>query len=124
MPHIELSVAYAKQGAATDAEAVPTDAKAFAFENSYSPKPAAAAISGTKVFQGRAMTEAESFGFSLVPANKAATDAFGADFAKQATVSGLWRMTIRRLSTSMNCCLTNLARARSKWSRTLTAARR
>ena len=35
------------------------------------------------------MTEAESFGFSLVPANKAATDAFGADFAKQATVSGL-----------------------------------
>lgn len=87
--HIELSVAYAKQGAATDAEAVPTDAKAFAFENSYSPKPAAAAISGTKVFRGRAMTEAESFGFSLVPANKAATDAFGADFAKQATVSGL-----------------------------------
>lgn len=87
--HIELSVAYVKQGAATDAEAVPTDAKAFAFENSYSPKPAAAAISGTKVFQGRAMTEAESFGFSLVPANKAATDAFGADFAKQVTVSGL-----------------------------------
>lgn len=82
--HIELSVAYSKQGATTDAEAV-----AFAFENSYSPKPAAAAISGTKVFQGRAMTEAESFGFSLVPANKAATDAFGADFAKQATVSGL-----------------------------------
>ena len=87
--HIELSVAYAKQGAATDAEAVPPDAKAFAFENSYSPKSAAAAISGTKVFRGRAMTEAESFGFSLVPANKAATDAFGADFAKQATVSGL-----------------------------------
>lgn len=87
--HIELSVAYAKQGAATDAEAVPTDAKAFAFENSYSPEPAAAAISGTKVFQGRAMTEAESFGFGLAPANKAATDAFGADFAKQATVSGL-----------------------------------
>lgn len=87
--HIELSVAYAKQGAATDAEAVPSDAKAFAFENSYSPKPAAAAISGTKVFQGRAMTEAESFGLSLVPANKAATDAFGADFAKQVTVSGL-----------------------------------
>lgn len=83
--HIELSVAYAKQGAATDAEAVPSDAKAFAFENSYRPKPAAAAISGTKVFQGRAMTEAESFGFGLVPANKA----FGADFAKQATVSGL-----------------------------------
>lgn len=87
--HIELSVAYAKQGAATDAEAVPTDAKAFAFENSYSPEPAVATISGTKVFQGRAMVEAESFGFSLVPANKAATDVFGADFAKQATVSGL-----------------------------------
>lgn len=87
--HIKLSVAYAKQGAATDAEAVQTDAKAFAFENSYSPEPAAATISGTKVFQGRAMTEAESFGFGLVPANKAATDAFGADFAKQATVSGL-----------------------------------
>lgn len=87
--HIELSVAYAKQGAATDAEAVQTDAKAFAFENSYNPKPAVPAISGTKVFQGRAMTEAESFGFDLVPANKAATDAFGADFAKQATVSGL-----------------------------------
>lgn len=87
--HIELSVAYAKQGAATDAEAVPTDAKAFAFENRYSPKPAVATISGAKVFEGRAMTEAESFGFSLVPANKAATDAFGADFAKQATVSGL-----------------------------------
>ncbi len=87
--HIELSVAYAKQGAATDAEAVQTDAKAFAFENSYNPKPAGATISGTKVFQGRAMTEAESFGFGLVPANKAATDAFGADFAKQATVSGL-----------------------------------
>lgn len=80
--HIELSVAYAKQGAATDA-------KAFAFENSYRPEPAVATISGTKVFQGRAMTEAESFGFSLVPANKAATDAPGADFAKQATVSGL-----------------------------------
>lgn len=87
--HIELSVAYAKQGAATDAEAVSTDAKAFAFENRYSPKPAVATISGAKVFEGRAMTEAESFGFSLVPANKAATDAFGADFAKQATVSGL-----------------------------------
>lgn len=87
--HIELSVAYAKQGAATDVEAVPTDAKAFAFENSYGPESAVAAISGTKVFQGRAMTEAESFGFGLAPANKAATDAFGADFAKQATVSGL-----------------------------------
>ena len=80
--HIKLSVAYSKQGATTDA-------KAFAFENSYRPKPAGATISGTKVFQGRAMTEAESFGFGLVPANKAATDAFGADFAKQATVSGL-----------------------------------
>lgn len=80
--HIELSVAYSKQGATTDA-------KAFAFENSYRPEPAVATISGTKVFQGRAMTEAESFGFGLVPANKAATDAFGADFAKQATVSGL-----------------------------------
>lgn len=80
--HIELSVAYSKQGATTDA-------KAFAFENSYRPEPAVATISGTKVFQGRAMTEAESFGFSLVPANKAATDAPGADFAKQATVSGL-----------------------------------
>lgn len=87
--HIELSVAYSKQGATTDAEAVPSDAKAFAFENSYSPEPAVATISGTKVFQGRATTEAESFGFGLVPANKAATDAFGADFAKQATVSGL-----------------------------------
>lgn len=87
--HIKLSVAYAKQGATTDAEAVLSDAKAFAFENSYSPEPAVATISGTKVFQGRATTEAESFGFSLVPANKAATDVFGADFAKQATVSGL-----------------------------------
>lgn len=87
--HIELSVAYAKQGAATDAEAVPTDAKAFAFENSYSPEPATATISGAKAFQGRAMTETESFGFSLAPANKAAADAFGVDFAKQATVSGL-----------------------------------
>lgn len=86
---IELNVAYTKQGAATDAEAVPIDAKAFAFENSYSPEPAVATISGTKVFQGRAMTKAESFGFSLVPANKAATDAFGADFVKRATVSGL-----------------------------------
>lgn len=87
--HIELSVAYSKQGATTDAEAVLSDAKAFAFENSYSPEPAVPTISGAKVFEGRAMTEAESFGFSLVPANKAATDAFGADFAKQATVSGL-----------------------------------
>lgn len=87
--HIELSVAYSKQGATTDAEAVSSDAKAFAFENSYRPEPAVATISGTKVFQGRAMTEAESFGFSLVPANEAATDAPGADFAKQATVSGL-----------------------------------
>lgn len=87
--HIELNVVYAKQGATTDAEAASTGAKAFAFENSYSPKPATAVISGTKVFQGRAMTEAESFGFSLVPANKAAADAFGADFVKRATVSGL-----------------------------------
>lgn len=87
--HIELSVAYSKQGATTDAEAVQSDAKAFAFENSYSPEPAVAKISGTKVFQGRAMAKAESFGFSLVPANKAAIDAFGTDFAKQATVSGL-----------------------------------
>lgn len=87
--HIELSVAYSKQGATTDAEAVPGDAKAFAFENSYSPKPATAVISGTKVFQGRAMAKAESFGFGLVPASKAATDAFGADFPKQATVGGL-----------------------------------
>lgn len=80
--HIELSVAYSKQGATTDA-------KAFAFENRYNPKPAVPAISGTKVFQGRAMTEAESFGFGLVPANKAATDASAADFPKRATVSGL-----------------------------------
>lgn len=87
--HIKLNAAYSKQGATTDAEAVLSDAKAFAFENSYSPEPAVATISGTKVFQGRAMVEAESFGFSLVPANKAATDAFGADFPKQATVSGL-----------------------------------
>lgn len=87
--HIKLNVVYAKQGATTDAEAVLSDAKAFAFENSYSPEPAVATISGTKVFQGRAMAKAESFGFSLVPANKAATDAFGTDFAKQATVSGL-----------------------------------
>lgn len=87
--HIKLNVVYAKQGAMTDAEAVLSDAKAFAFENSYSPEPAVATISGTKVFQGRAMAKAESFGFSLVPANKAATDAFGADFPKQATVSGL-----------------------------------
>lgn len=87
--HIELSVAYSKQGATTDAEAVPSDAKAFAFENSYSPEPAVATISGAKKFEGRAMTEAESFEFSLAPANKAATDAFGADFAKRATVSGL-----------------------------------
>ena len=86
---IKLSVAYSKQGATTDAEAVLSDAKAFAFENSYSPEPAVATISGTKVFQGRAMTKAESFGFSLVPANKAATDAFGADFVKRATVSDL-----------------------------------
>ena len=75
--HIKLNVAYSKQGATTDA-------KAFAFENSYRPEPAVATISGTKVFQGRAMTEAESFGFGLVP-----TDAFGAEFAKQATVGGL-----------------------------------
>ena len=87
--HIKMNVVYAKQGATTDAEAVSSDAKAFAFENSYNPEPAVATISGTKVFQGRAMTEAESFGFGLVPANKAATDAFRADFAKQATVSGL-----------------------------------
>lgn len=87
--HIELSVAYSKQGATTDAEAVLSDAKAFAFANSYSPGPAVATISGTKVFQGRAMAKDESFGFSLVPANKAATDVFGADFANQATVSGL-----------------------------------
>lgn len=87
--HIELSVAYSKQGATTDAEAVLSDAKAFAFENSYSPEPAVATISGAKKFEGRAMTEAESFEFSLAPANKAATDAFGADFAKRATVSGL-----------------------------------
>ena len=87
--HIELSVSYSKQGATTDAEAVLTDAKAFAFENSYNPGPATATISGTKKFEGRAMTEAESFGFSLVPANKAATDAFGADSAKRATVIGL-----------------------------------
>lgn len=87
--HIKMNVVYAKQGATIDAEAVSSDAKAFAFENSYNPEPAVATISGTKVFQGRAMTEAESFGFGLVPANKAATDAFRADFAKQATVSGL-----------------------------------
>lgn len=87
--HIKMNVVYAKQGATTDAEAVPSDAKAFAFENSYSPEPAVATISGTKVFQGRAMAKAESFGFGLVPANKAATDAFGADFPKQATVGGL-----------------------------------
>lgn len=35
--HIKLNVVYAKQGATTDAEAVLSDAKAFAFENSYSP---------------------------------------------------------------------------------------
>ena len=87
--HIKLSVTYAKQGAATDAEAVLTDAKAFAFANSYNPGPAKATISGEKKFEGRSMTEAESFGFSLVPANKAAIDAFGADFAKQVEVRGV-----------------------------------
>ena len=87
--HIELSVSYSKQGATTDAEAVPTDAKAFAFANSYNPGPAKATISGEKKFEGRSMTEAESFGFSLVPANKAAIDAFGADFAKQVEVRGV-----------------------------------
>lgn len=87
--HIELSVAYPKQSVATDAEAVPTDAKAFAFANSYNPGPATATISGEKKFEGRSMTEAESFGFSLVPANKAAIDAFGADFAKQVEVRGV-----------------------------------
>lgn len=87
--HIKMNVVYAKQSATTDAEAVLSDAKAFAFENSYSPEPAVATISGAKKFEGRAMTEAESFEFSLAPANKAATDAFGADFPKQATVSDL-----------------------------------
>lgn len=87
--HIELSVAYSRQGATTGAEAVLSDAKAFAFANSYSPGPAKATISGAKKFEGRAMTEAESFGFSLVPANKAAVDAFGANFAKQAEVRGV-----------------------------------
>lgn len=50
----------------------------FLFNNSYEPKSAVTAISGTKVLTGRDMTEDETFGFKLSAADKATQDAVDA----------------------------------------------
>lgn len=50
----------------------------FLFNNSYEPKSAVTAISGTKVLTGRDMAEDETFGFKLSAADKATQDAVDA----------------------------------------------
>ena len=63
----------------------------FKFANSYSPKPATAAIKGSKTLAGRDMTANETFGFELSAADDAtqrAVDARAVTLPGAATVSG------------------------------------
>lgn len=63
----------------------------FKFANSYSPKPATAAIKGSKTLAGRGMTANETFGFELSAADDAtqrAVDARAVTLPDAATVSG------------------------------------
>ena len=63
----------------------------FKFANSYSPKPATAAIKGSKTLAGRGMTANETFGFELSAADDAtqrAVDARAVTLPGVATVSG------------------------------------
>lgn len=63
----------------------------FKFANSYSPKPATAAIKGSKTLAGRGMTANETFGFELSAADDAtqrAVDARAVTLPGAATVSG------------------------------------
>lgn len=54
---------------------VPVQGASFQFANSYNPKPATAAIGGTKTLAGRDMTANETFGFELSAADDATQSA-------------------------------------------------
>lgn len=63
-----LSAQYLKNG-------VPVQGASFQFANSYNPKPATAAIGGTKTLAGRDMAANETFGFELSAADDATQSA-------------------------------------------------
>lgn len=70
---------------------VPVQGASFQFANSYNPKPATAAIGGTKTLTGRDMKDGETFGFELSAADDAtqrAVDAGAVTLPDAATVSG------------------------------------
>ena len=70
---------------------VPVQGASFQFANSYNPKPATAAIGGTKTLTGRDMKGGETFGFELSAADDAtqrAVDAGAVTLPDAATVSG------------------------------------
>lgn len=54
---------------------VPVQGASFQFANSYNPKPATAAIGGTKTLTGRDMKDGETFGFELSAADDATQSA-------------------------------------------------
>lgn len=79
-----LSAQYLKDG-------VPVQGASFQFANSYDPKPATAAIDGSKTLTGRDMAANETFGFELSAADDAtqrAVDAGTVTLPGAATVSG------------------------------------
>lgn len=79
-----LSAQYLKDG-------VPVQGASFQFANSYDPKPATAAIEGSKTLTGRDMTANETFGFELSAADDATQSAVTAGAVTlpgAATVSG------------------------------------
>lgn len=63
-----LSARYLKNG-------VPVQGASFQFANSYDPKPATAAIEGSKTLTGRDMADGETFGFELSAADDATQSA-------------------------------------------------
>ena len=70
---------------------VPVQGASFQFANSYDPKPATAAIDGSKTLTGRDMAANETFGFELSAADDAtqrAVDAGAVTLPDAATVSG------------------------------------
>lgn len=79
-----LSAQYLKNG-------VPVQGASFQFANSYDPKPATAAIDGTKTLTGRDMADGETFGFELSAADETTQNAVTAGTVTlpgAATVSG------------------------------------
>lgn len=70
---------------------VPVQGASFQFANSYDPKPATAAIDGTKTLTGRDMADGETFGFELSAADETTQNAVTAGTVTlpgAATVSG------------------------------------